>query len=109
MATPNWYIQKQQPCVDHIGNKFKSLSEMCAAYNITPEAYKRRIKVYGYSKADALTKPCINAPKVYYDHNGIRYKSLTALADAYNLDRKTLAYRLNAGWDIEKALTTPPR
>lgn len=82
---------------------------MCAVYNITPEAYKRRIKVYGYTKAEALTKPCKNAPKPLYDHLGIRYKSLTALAKAYGLDRKTLSYRLAQGWDIEKALTTPPR
>jgi len=109
MTTPNWYVRKQKSCKDHKGNKYKSLSEMCAAYNISLEAYKRRITIYGYSKAQALETPLKNAPKVYFDHNGIRYKSLTALADAYSLERKTLAYRLNAGWDIKKALTTPPR
>ena len=96
-------------CKDHHGKKYKSLSEMCKAYDITPETYTRRIKVYGYTKAEALTKPCKNAPKPIFDHNGTRYKSLTALAAAYDLDRKTLSYRLNHGWSLEKALTTPAK
>ena len=41
-------------------------------------------------------------------HNGTT-KSLSGWAKQLGLAHKTIAYRLNHGWSIKKALTTPPR
>lgn len=44
----------------------------------------------------------------YITYNGERY-TLQELADNYKINRSTLKYRLNKGWSIEKALTTPTK
>ncbi len=43
------------------------------------------------------------------DHLGNRYKSKAAMAEAYGLSRFVFDKREKAGWDLEKALTTPVR
>ena len=43
------------------------------------------------------------------DHLENDYPSMTAMARAYNLVPVTLAARLNRGWSIKKALTTPTK
>ena len=43
------------------------------------------------------------------DHLGHDYPSMSAMARAYNLCPVTLAARLNRGWSLAKALTTPTK
>ena len=48
-------------------------------------------------------------PQRIYDHCGNWFRSLSEMAFHYDIDRKTLAYRLKVGWSIEDALTKPSR
>ena len=43
------------------------------------------------------------------DHLGNNYPSMSSMARAYNIVPVTLTSRLNKGWSITKALTTPTK
>ena len=43
------------------------------------------------------------------DHLGYKYPSMSAMARAYNIVPVTLTSRLNKGWSVAKALTTPTK
>lgn len=43
------------------------------------------------------------------DHLGHNYPSMSAMARAYNIVPVTLTSRLNKGWSVKKALTTPTK
>lgn len=43
------------------------------------------------------------------DHLGNDYPSLSAMAKAYHLSPRVLITRLNYGWSVKKALTTPTK
>lgn len=43
-------------CEDHLGNRYASISAMCAAHGITYQCYKKRL-AEGMSREDALTTP----------------------------------------------------
>lgn len=43
-------------CFDHLGNKFPTIKDKCAYYNISPSAYGRRKKL-GWTEKDALETP----------------------------------------------------
>lgn len=45
-----------EPCTDHLGNEYESVTAMTRHYNISESAYRRRRKI-GYSLEKALTKP----------------------------------------------------
>lgn len=47
----------QKPQIDHNGNAYSFITEMCNTYNIKLETYQRRIKVYHWSVEKALTTP----------------------------------------------------
>ena len=92
---------------DHLGNEYKSVRQMCAAYNIA--YYTDRIK-YGWSIKDALTAPidrtqAVKRPCV--DHKGVKYDSVNAMVTAYGLTLSIYYQRLDRGWDLGKILTTP--
>ena len=44
------------PCIDHYGNEFSSIIEMCKKYNVSYNRYSRRIGI-GWSIEEALTIP----------------------------------------------------
>lgn len=43
------------------------------------------------------------------DHKGTMYKSMKQMTDAWNINYDTFVTRLERGWSIEQALTTPAR
>jgi len=96
----------KQACKDHLGNKYNSLSEMCAQYNIKPETFQRRIKVYGWPLDKSLTEPVkANGGQFCYDHEGTQFKSESLMCIHWGINRKTFRYRINQGLSIEDALT----
>jgi len=102
-------IDHRVPCCDHHGNHFSSIKEMCAQYCIHPEAYTRRIKVYGWSIEKALTTPVKkNGGKKCTDHNGKRFKSVSKMCKYHNIARKVFEYRIAHGWTLKDALTISP-
>ena len=104
----NWNHSKT--CIDHKGNTYPSFSSMAKAYNLTSACLSRRLNIYKWTLEKSLTVPAKpNGGTTCYDHKGIRYRSLTLMCKAYGIQRKTFSYRIQNGWSIEKALTTPPR
>lgn len=101
-------IDHRIPCTDHLGHKYTSIKEMCKQYNIHPEAFSRRIKVYGWSIEKALTTPVKpNGGLKCTDHTGKRFKSITKMCKYHNIERKVFEYRISHGWSLEDALTKP--
>ena len=95
--------------VDHLGNEFKSLSQMLKHWGISPATYYNRTHKEGLSMEEALTKPI--AKKFSFqevtDHLGNKYRSLSLMARTYGIKPITLSDRLERGWSIREALTTP--
>lgn len=89
---------------DHLGNRFKSTTEMCSFYGIKRKSYERRIE-RGWSKEAALTTPVAQYSNVLYDHLGNEYPSKAALCRAYNIGTTTFDMRMQLNWSLEEALT----
>ena len=107
--TKQWFSHNT-PCQDHLGNIYPSIKDMCKVYNINPETYSRRIKVYHMSVAEALTNPVKhNSGMRCQDHHGKYYKSRTKMCENYGIDRKLFEYRIKNGYTLEEALTLPPK
>lgn len=71
----------------------------------------RKNVLEGYNKdncrwADINTQANNKSSSIYLTFNGIT-KTLSQFASEYKLNKKTLKGRLERGWSIEKALTTP--
>ena len=93
--------------VDHLGNHYKSLKEMCQYYNINPSVLNKRLN-RKWTIEKALTTPTTKKngkPKIVNDHEGNQYNSIKDMAKSYNINTKTLYARIQSGWSIEKALT----
>lgn len=91
--------------VDHLGNSFKSIRDMCKFHGVdTNFFYKRYLK--GLPLETCLTKK----EKVIKDHLGNEYKSFKELAQAYNIDYDTFIQRKNIlKHDIKACLVPPTR
>ena len=96
---------EKKPCVDHLGNNFGSISDMCEHYGITYQVFRHR-QYLGWELKNILTRPIgkTRIGKQIVDHKGKTYKSLTDLAKSYNISYSKLDQRLRAGWTIEEAL-----
>lgn len=92
--TKQWFSHNT-PCQDHLGNIYPSIKDMCKVYNINPETYSRRIKVYHMTVAEALTNPVKhNGGMRCQDHHGKYYKSRTKMCENYGINRKLFEYRI---------------
>lgn len=93
--------------VDHLGNHYDSLKEMCQHYNINPSVFNKRLN-RKWTIEKALITPTNKKngkPKIVTDHKGNHYNSIKDMAKSYNINDKKLYSRINSGWSIEKALT----
>ena len=99
------YGKKSHAVKDHLGNEFSSISSMVKHYGISYQAFLSR-KAKGMSLKDALTTPLAKYTKSQNikDHLGKHYNSYKELAEAYDLDEKTLKVRLYRGWSLEDSL-----
>lgn len=95
--------------VDHLGNKFKSLSQMLKHWGISPATYYNRTHKEGLSMEEALTKPIAKTYSFQEvtDHLGNKYRSLSLMARTYGIKPITLRDRLERGWSVREALTVP--
>jgi len=85
--------------IDHLGNHFSSLIEMCGFYSISLATYQRRMK-QGLSLEEALTG------KKVFDHLGKEYASKLDMCNHYNIPLRIFNARINAGKTLEEALTS---
>ena len=106
------YINKSaKECEDHLGNKYKSITQMCNFYNISYFMYTKRIKD-GWDKEKALTTPFIPKGKTFIgkkckDHLGNEYINQEEMCKAYGIKKTTYRNRIKKGKTIEEALTMP--
>lgn len=98
--------------VDHLGKSYETISDMCRHYNISHGLIRDRL-LAGWSLKDALTIPAnpdihIKTKEVE-DHLGNKYNSLASMCKHYGMSDCTYRSRIQKGWTLEKALTTPVR
>ena len=93
---------------DYIGKEFDSIKALCEYYNISTTVYHYRLK-HNWTLKDTLLTPAGDTPKdkIIRDHLGNRYNTFGEMCDHYNMPRETCRYRINQGWSLKKALTTP--
>lgn len=75
----------QQPCVDHLGQKFASQNEMCRHYNITRHALFSRIHTLGWPLEKALTEPLVINCKECEDFMHRKFPTAKDMAHYYGL------------------------
>ena len=108
------YEELEEYVVDHLGNKFESMSKMAAHYGRSAAYINSRLKE-GYTLEQALTLPkyakrpapegnAINKKQIC-DHKGISYSSFTAMCDAYGISLSVYRSRIARGLSVKDALT----
>lgn len=93
------------PSVDHEGNKFYSIVEMCAFWHIPPNVYLSRIHNYNMSVEEALTTPF--ETQVITDPEGKVFSNVSEMCIYYNTGLSTFFRRLKLGWSLADTLYTP--
>ena len=120
---------------DHKGIVYPSLLAMLRAYGLFDSTYRYRREKMGWSLEKALTTPAdqeyaersrvhkqISRPPVgvttetitfdnlyepVVDHKGKQFPNFSCMCAKYGLLPRTVTTRLNMGWELERALTTP--
>ena len=98
-------------CTDHTGREFPTVKEMCKAWGIAYGTVTKRLE-RGVGLKTALTAPPMwtrrHEGRPVTDHTGREFRSVTAMCQAWRIDRRTWLGRVNAGWSLERSLTEPP-
>lgn len=93
--------------VDHLGNKFRSETDMCKHYGVQVCTFRKRRAKGNSLEVSLYNGNLTKTGKIYYDHLGNSYFSLKSLCETYNISTCTYLSRVKTGWSIEKALTVP--
>lgn len=88
--------------VDHNGNKYKSVNDMCRHYGISTATYYSRLSK-GYSSEESLT---LSKHTTCTDHLGNEFDSIKSMCEKYKIPVATFQGRIAKGWTLESALTT---
>lgn len=97
-------VSKPKGVLDHKGNWYKSVCEMCRVYGISNATFYTRRKAC-YTLAGCLLG--IHKRRVV-DHLGNTYPTFKAMCDAYGLPDYLVRARLDRfKFSLEAALTTP--
>lgn len=102
-------VNKGKGYVDHQGNHFESLQEMCDFWHITIAQYYHR-KGKNMSLKDLLTKPALERVTNTYhvkDHLGKEFSSIREMCKHWHIKYETYSTRKQLGWNLEKRLTQP--
>ena len=95
--------------IDHEGNSYPSIEAMCNHWEIPHSTYINRLN-RGWTSKDALTIPkgAKNTNfKQVVDHEGREFVSIGSMCKYWNISRRTYSKRIEYGWAIKDALTTP--
>lgn len=109
LETPaNFKTKKERPCVDHLGNKFKSFSQMCKHWGLNPCTVLGRLDS-GVSLKEALeTKPVKRwTRKAVTDPLGKTFPSESAMCKFWGVNPDTFRQRLASGKSLKEALEKP--
>lgn len=97
-----------QPCIDHTGRRFRSVSQMCEAWGQTPGRVCYRRYSLGWTLEKALTVARCQR-EVYHDHLGRTYGGLAEMCGEYGIPTRRYYDRHRHGRSLKDALTTPVR
>ena len=89
--------------IDHLGQKYKTIVNMCKNWGIPPEIYHRRRKK-GWSLEKILTTPVkkVRERVNYVDFKGNVFYTATSMAKEYNVSIATLLRLLDEGKTSEE-------
>lgn len=101
---------RARPCTDFKGKNFASLRDLCKFYEIALSTYRARIADGWDQKRALLTKKNnFFAPKKCRDHTGREFASISDMCKAWKIGVSTFKNRMRSGYELERALTEPPR
>lgn len=92
--------------VDHTGREFRTLSDMCEFWGVTPSRFRAHRKK-GALLEEALTLAPYNHGKKCRDHTGREFSSLQAMCDFWHINISTYHNRLRTGMSLRQILTAP--
>lgn len=93
---------RKKECIDHLGNRYKTVKDMVSAYGITTDTFYRRIKI-GKTLEEALTTSKRN---VCTDHLGNQYENKIVMCETYGVNVITFSTRIKKGKTLKEALIT---
>lgn len=114
-STPKEQVRHRRDTImATVDGQKKPLAEWCEIYGLKYTTVKERIK-RGWNIEECFKKKpreIVHQPEKrvcdqYYIINGVE-KNVSDWAKQYNISRYTVYGRLNKGWNILDALTTPP-
>lgn len=97
----------RKECRDHEGNIFSSILDMCEHWGIDYHVFYNRTHYQGMTMEQALTAP--RNPYQVKDPKGRVFESARQMCQAWRIDYGCYLRRMEIGWDMEKALTTPSK
>lgn len=97
---------RKKKCIDHLGNEYESIIDMCRAYGISRNTYDIKKKM-GLSFSEILAAESSGKAVECTDHRGNKYKSISEMCSAYNINASTYSSRRDNGYNIKEALTMP--
>ena len=90
------------------GIKYKSIASLARALGVGGELLKHRIKRgWSLKRAIATPKTTVNAASRPVTFGGVQYESMNHACRAYGIAQNVVYHRLNKGWGMKRALTTP--
>ena len=98
----------KKKCIDHKGNVFNSLNEMCAYYGVPYSAYYTRLKE-GWTLKDALETPAVDVQwGKCKDHLGNEFESVVEMCNHWGIPYARFLNRLNnLKWSLKDSLERP--
>jgi hypothetical protein len=96
------------------GKSYKTIKEACVDLNLNPATIRARIQ-QGYSTEDAFKgkfKEKKSGVAKLISYQGIKYPSIEAIGEAYQVKPSVISKRLKRGWTLSQALNqedAPPR
>ena len=86
--------------VDHKGNTYKNVLEMCNAYNLKQVTFYHRKKL-GWSLEECL----LGRESYVEDHEGNRFTNLKEMCEHWGISYDAYIHRIKVGWSQYDALT----
>lgn len=93
-------------CRDHLGNEFKSISEMCRFHGVNVATFRNRY-LSGHDLRICLSTKTISSynNKCCEDHLGNNFESIGAMCEFYGVSQQTYSSRKESGHSLEVCLT----
>ena len=103
-------VASNKKCVDHKGNEFDKVKDLCDSYKISCGTFRYRLRS-GWSLKDALETPVsyVTSTDIFRceDHLGNNFESMGLMCESYGISVGTFQARLQRGWSLQDALTIP--